>query len=50
MFSKETLLDCVEDSVVGNEGDLFIVIGGLDVNDHSNTPCTFEALIKWLEK
>lgn len=50
VFSKETLLDCVEDSVVGSEGDLFITIGGMDVNDYSDTPCTFEALIKWLEK
>ena len=49
VFSKETLLDCVEDSVVGSEGDLFITIGGKDINNYSNNPYDFEALIKWLE-
>ena len=44
-FSKQSLLECVEGSFIGSEGDLFITIGGMDVNDYSATPYDFETLI-----
>lgn len=50
VFSKDAALECVNESFIGSEGDLFISIGGLDVDDYSPEPLSFEALIKWLEK
>lgn len=47
VFSKETLLDCVEDSVVGSEGDLFITIGGSDI---IHKPYCIKTLIEYLEE
>ena len=49
VFSKDAVLECVNESFIGSEGDLYINIGGLDVDDYSTAPYDFEELIKWLD-
>lgn len=46
-FSKQSLLECVEDSFIGSEGDLFITIGGSDI---IHKPHSIKTLIEYLEE